>query len=224
VLALPVRPPVIEETQTMKTFNQISRLALAAAALAAASGAMAANGTVSLDAATITTNGITVATVGADSYNATTGTLTAPIDAANTKGTVTDFGNADGFNLLFTVFGLPQTLAFSNFSFDTATKALSGNLVGTGAIVSKLNYLNGEMLTATSLVTSGSTKVASGFTLSTALSNYLTAQGIAPSQVSAVTGVVKSVTVPAAVPEPTTYALMGLGLVGIALVARKRQA
>jgi hypothetical protein len=36
--------------------------------------------------------------------------------------------------------------------------------------------------------------------------------------------VVQSVTLPTAVPEPTTYALMGLGLVGIALVARKRQA
>jgi hypothetical protein len=223
VLALPVRPPVIEETQTMKTLNQISRLALAAAALAAASGAMAANGTVSLDAATITANGISVATIGADSYNATTGTLTAPIDAANTKGTVTDFGNADGFNLGFSVFGLPQTLAFSNFSFDSATKALSGNLVGTGALVAKLNFLNGEMLTATSVVTTGATQVASGFVLSAALTNYLTAQGITPSQVSAVAGVVKSVTVPA-VPEPSTYALMGLGLVGIALAARKRAA
>jgi uncharacterized membrane protein YphA (DoxX/SURF4 family) len=122
------------------------------------------------------------------------------------------------------VFGLPQTLSFSNFSFDSATKALSGNLVGTGVVVAKLNYLSGELLTATSLVTSGTNQIASGFTLSAGLTAYLTAQGIAPSQVSAVAGVVKSVTVPAAVPEPTTYALMGLGLVGIALVARKRQA
>lgn len=41
---------------------------------------------------------------------------------------------------------------------------------------------------------------------------------------SAVTNVVVYTKATAAVPEPSTYALMGLGLVGIAAISRRRQA
>jgi hypothetical protein len=224
VLALPVRPPVIEETQTMKTFNQISRLALAAAALAAASGAMAANGTVQLNAPLMTTNGVTATPVGADSYNSATGALTIVGDAANSTASLIDFGNLDGFKLDFDILGLAQAVTFSNFSYDVASKTLRGNLLGDGLLVAKINYVAGDLLIAASAVPSGSNIVASGFTVAPALTAYLTSVKVNASQLSAVTTVVQSVTLPTAVPEPTTYALMGLGLVGIALVARKRQA
>jgi len=215
---------VIEETQTMKTFNQISRLALAAAALAAASGAMAANGTVQLNAPLMTTNGVTATPVGADSYNSATGALTIVGDAANSTASLIDFGNLDGFKLDFDILGLAQAVTFSNFSYDVASKTLRGNLLGDGLLVAKINYVAGDLLIAASAVPSGSNIVASGFTVAPALTAYLTSVKVNASQLSAVTTVVQSVTLPTAVPEPTTYALMGLGLVGIALVARKRQA
>lgn len=202
----------------------ISRAAVAVAAAVAAHGAMAANATVKLDAASLVTNDVTATALGSASYASGTGILTTPISSQTAS--FVDFGNSDGFKLAFDVFGLPQTVSFSNFGYNVTTKTLTGNLVGTGVLASKIDYTNGDLLIAGTVSTVNNVLTASNFTLSSSLSTYLTSKSINPTQLSAALGVLQSVSIPvAAVPEPSTYALMGLGLVGISLIARqKRQA
>lgn len=204
--------------------QKIARAAVALAAALAANVTMAATATVLLDAPLMATNGVTATAVGTNTYTSSSGKLLATIDAANTSGDIIDFGNADGFKLAFDIFGLGQTATFSNFSFNTETGVLSGNLLGTGVIAGVLNYTNGDLLTAGSLFEVGDTLVASGFSVSAGFASYLQSKNISTAQLSAVTSVLKSVTVPVtpAVPEPSTYAMMGVGLVGIALMARRK--
>lgn len=203
----------------------ISRAAVAVAAAVAAHGAMAANATVKLDAASLLANEVTATALGASTYASGTGLLTAPISSQTAS--FVDFGNSDGFKLAFAVLGFPQTVSFSNFGYNVTTKTLTGNLVGTGIVASSINYLSGDLLVAGSVSTVNNVLTASNFTLSSSLSTYLTSKNINPTQLSAALGVLQSVSIPVtpAVPEPSTYALMGLGLVGISLIARqKRQA
>lgn len=207
--------------------KQIARAVVAAAALASVGSAFAAtaNGTVSLDAATMAANGVTAVAIGNDTYNSTSGILTAPIDAANTTASFVDFGNADGFTLSFDVLGFPQTATFSNFSFNIANKTLFGNLVGGGLVASKIAYnTGGALLNAGTVTTVNGVTTASNFTLAPELAAYLTSKNIQPSQLAAATSVVKSIAMPSAVPEPSTYAMVLLGLGGIALAARRKKA
>lgn len=203
----------------------ISRAAVAVAAAVAAHGAMAANATVKLDAAALVTNSVTATALGSASYASGTGILTTPITSQTAS--FVDFGNSDGFKLAFDILGFPQTVSFSNFGYNVTTKTLTGNLVGSGLVASKIDYINGDLLVAGTVSTVNNVLTASNFTLSSSLSTYLTSKSINPTQLSAALGVLQSVSIPVtpAVPEPSTYALMGLGLVGISLIARqKRQA
>jgi hypothetical protein len=87
----------------------------------------------------------------------------------------------------------------------------------------------GDLLTANNTVTAGSILTASNFSVAAGLTSYLTSAGVSTTSLSAITSSIQSVALPVtaapAVPEPSTYALMGLGLVGISLISRqKRQA
>jgi hypothetical protein len=200
----------------------ISRAAVAVAAAVAASGAMAANATVSLDTSVLST--YTVKGVGADTYNSSTGILTAPIDAANTTASLIDFGNNDGFSLSMTVLFSTQTLSFTNFSYNVTNKTLYGTLSGAGSLLSGVSF-TGDLLVAGTSGTASNVLTASNFSVASGLGAYLTNAGLSASYQTTIASSIKSVSVPvtAPVPEPSTYALMGLGLVGISLIARQKR-
>jgi PEP-CTERM motif len=202
--------------------KQVSRAVVAAAALASAGSVFAATSTVSLDAASMAANGVTASALGTASYNTSSGILTANLDSANTTASLIDYVNADGFKLAFKILGFSQTASFADFSYDVATKTIMGDLVGTGVIAGVLNYQNGGLLTAGTVTNTNGTLVASNFSVSPSLAAYLESNDISTAQLSSVTSVIKSVSMPSPVPEPSTYALMLLGLGGIAVAARRK--
>ena len=130
------------------------------------------------------------------------------------------------------------TVKLTDFTFDVATNTLFGD-VNVGVLLS----LNDQaLLTASSVssslgtdvgtsVTSSATTrslglLATNFVLAPAFVTFLGENGFDPATMTFVADMIKEVRIGtvAAIPEPSTYALMGLGLVGMSLVARRRQA
>jgi PEP-CTERM motif len=219
-------PPVFEDRQIMITVKQIVRATAALVAAASVQGAMAANASVSVNTSSLTTLGsISVTGIGNDTFASTganAGTVTAPIISLTAA--LADFAATDGFTITAdNLFLGTNTVSFTDFALDIATGMLSGSLKGSGGILGKLNY-SGQMIDATTIT--GTTTLQYGsFTLASGLSSYLSANGVNPALVP-VGDIIRTVSfaAPAAIPEPSTYALMGLGLVGVALTARKRKA
>ncbi|MGQ0597901.1 PEP-CTERM sorting domain-containing protein [Aquabacterium sp.] len=227
----------------MKFFKQFSMSFLAVAATAASAATsqpfVATTANVTLDTSYLTANGYTVSAVGSSTYTAATGVLTDPVQAVNlavSPGPVTiDFSDTSGMAIKK---GL-TTVKLTNFTYDVATNSLFGD-ISAGLL---LNLSNQSLLTANTVfgnfggiiggqeltsVTSSSTSrvlglAASDFVLSDAFNTFLTDNGVDPAAMAFVATMVKSVNI-GAVPEPSTYVLMGLGLVGIAATARRKMA
>ena len=156
-------------------------------------------------------------------------TLTMPASSTTTSNSnATDlitFANGAGLKITSGA----NVIALSDLSFNNATKSVDAVISLNGAQTftgTALTSATDSILTSQFLVpdvsgvlTSGSMKLSAGAStaLATALGFSFLAQGLQGYDF----GTFKVV---GPVPEPSTYAMMGLGLVGIALTARKRKA
>jgi len=211
----------------------LKHLAVMAVALAA-SAASAANlpvasysDSVLIDTSVLSAKNLTLQKVGNATWNATTGILTDPVSSVDLASSlVIQFDATSGF-ALFTpgLFGPSKVATLQNFSYNVNTGTLHGDL-----FTPLGNLLDSDLLTA-SVKTGGLNGnlinvTASNFSLATEL---VTALGSNAANFQFVADAVKEVKInvtlaAAPVPEPSTYALMGLGLVGIGLVSRRRMA
>jgi len=149
-----------------------------------------------------------------------------------------DIELADAAGLKFTK-SLSPTITLSNFSFDVGTNELSGNLVVSSGIVKLVEVIDQSVLVAGSVtsmfgselgtaVTSSSTPrdlglIASNFSLSQSFKDYmLNTYEMDATQFGYVANMIKEVRV-GTVPEPSTYALMGVGLACMGFVARRKR-
>ncbi|MDE2401102.1 MAG: PEP-CTERM sorting domain-containing protein [Burkholderiales bacterium] len=224
----------------MSSISKLKHIALAVVAVSALSSAHAANFaaptsallTLSSDITTVLASA-TFAPLGTASYNSVTSTLNEAFSSVTlSSSTGSDLvgvtNAADGFSLNYK----GTALNITNISYDNATKTL-GAVMSVGGV----QTYAGAFLTATTVTNSEAFNAVAGTGLLTTGNLNLT-DGSATALLSAFAaptsalyvGIVKGVNfgtlavdVTAPVPEPSTYALMGIGLVGIVLTARKRR-
>ncbi len=224
----------------MKQFS-VSLLAFAAAsAFATTQPITPANATITVDAAAVAANlnGFAIGTVGGATYS--NGVLTAPVQSVTTDtnpGPITVEVN-DAAGLKFTKLLTPSVTLY-NFAFDVETKELSASLL-VGTTAAPLLHVQNQSVLVASKVSSMLGTVdgysvadsttprflaleASGFALSQSFKDYMwNTYELDANSFGYLASIVTSVNVNA-VPEPSTYALMGLGLVGMGMVMRRRQ-
>jgi len=230
---------------SLKHFALLS-VALAAGAASAATQPLnpVTDSYVTLNTAVLSDNSFTATALGASTYNGTTGKLTDAITSVTTTtspGALTvNYDNASGLSLRGSLSGLGVTVNMTGFFYDAGTNTLFGDLA-VNTLLGNASYANQAILVAgTEVGTLGTNSINSVTTSTTprdlnyTLSNFTIAADLntklgtlAPRFAwlpSAVTSVVAYTKPSAAIPEPSTYALMGLGLVGIAAVSRRRMA
>jgi len=226
----------------MKLFKQafaaLAFVASAGTALAAAQPFVPTTAAVYLDMATIeaNANGYTVA--GSAGAALSAGVLTLNVQGVSNTGNPgplkIDF--IDGQGLQFTKL-LNPTISLNNLTFDLATNSLIGDLkIGSGLF--GINILNQSLLTATQVysyfgnedgaqVSNSSTArelglEASGFVLSNSFKQFLLENDQDPASYGLVAGLITNVVI-GQVPEPSTYALLAVGMVAVGAVARRRR-
>jgi PEP-CTERM motif len=199
----------------MIKFTSIIKTSVSMLAAVAASSAMAFDGIAMLNTGVLTANSMTASSLGLATYTASSGELRLPIDQTGTTSTLVDFGLNDGFKASGGSGILAYTVSFTDLQF-TKTGLLTGVMTG-GGIVSSLGY-TGDLLQAATLTPTDTGLIASNFSVTPSFQSYLTSAGATASLITTVGSLVTSINVP----EPGTYALMGLGLVGIAFVSKRR--
>ncbi len=212
----------------MISMKQISRAVVIAAAAATAHVAVhaATPTTVAVNASSLTSLGtVTTTKLGNATFAAgasNTGTLSLTPDSVSAA--LADFAAADGFKItVASLFLGTNSVSFTNFTQDLSSGMLSGSLVGAGGVLGALNY-TGELIDASTISGAGtSTMTFTNFVMAPALAAYLTSVGASPSNVP-VGSMITNITVTGvpAVPEPSTYAMLLLGLGGIAVAARRK--
>lgn len=177
-------------------------------------------------------------------YNTTTRTATSPVDFVtldNVTGAIQKSAGLGGGYQVATSNGLMTggTLSVANMTYDAASKTLYADVHGVGktagdlGLIKQMAFFSVNSATGASAITgAGSfTSVLSGLYLTTTSMDYITKSlGLGSLAASVTKGTdfgslsttwtVAKATAP--VPEPSTWALMGLGLVG--LFAARRSA
>lgn len=227
----------------VRSFSQATVVAVAAMASAVSVQAATFAAPVELD---FTLSETLLGFLGNSPVITTTGGATVSGSTITLPASTVTLGNANGSDLIagtaaaFTVTttsssGVTSALNLSNLSYNNATKQLSATikLNGTTAFSGvALTTASAQLLESfNATLGTGLLQSADFFLTDASATGLLNAMGInafqqafiKPTLLNTAFGKLSVDTVAAAVPEPSTYALMGIGLVGIGLMARKKK-